>query len=226
MIIKDKIGQRILMLRKDKGLSRQELANLTEDVKPSSINNWERGDRTPGPEAIRQLSKAFDVSIEFLLCLTDDKHSNKPKKIPGLGALIPILNYKQACDPVVFIETIKIDANTSEVDFLPISAQLANQAGHNAFAMIVNDESMKPTLLPNDILIVSVNNKPKPGGFVVAKLDDHKEVIVRQYKQLTISDEFQEYELLSVNENWGNIHVTNKLKCEIEGVVVAYLRIC
>ncbi|MFO2972769.1 S24 family peptidase, partial [Legionella pneumophila serogroup 10] len=105
-------------------------------------------------------------------------------------------------------------------------AQLANQAGHNAFAMIVNDESMKPTLLPNDILIVSVNNKPKPGGFVVAKLDDHKEVIVRQYKQLTISDEFQEYELLSVNENWGNIHVTNKLKCKIEGVVVAYLRIC
>lgn len=53
-----------------------------------------------------------------------------------------------------------------------------------------------------------------------------KEVIVRQYRQLTVSDQFQEYELLSVNENWGNIHVTPKLKYKLEGVVVGYLRMC
>jgi transcriptional regulator with XRE-family HTH domain len=46
MNIKEKIGLRIYEARKAKGLTRQSLADLTDDLKPSRINNWERGIRT------------------------------------------------------------------------------------------------------------------------------------------------------------------------------------
>ena len=53
MNIKEKIGQRIMTERKAKGLTRKALAELTDDLKQSRINNWEHGTRTPGPEEIR-----------------------------------------------------------------------------------------------------------------------------------------------------------------------------
>lgn len=79
MSIKEQIGQRIQAARLEKGLTRKALAELTNDLKQSRINNWERGDRTPGPEEIKQLAKALEVSAAYLMCLTDEK---QPKKYP------------------------------------------------------------------------------------------------------------------------------------------------
>ncbi len=46
MNIKEEIGARIFQERQAKGLTRKALAELTDDLKPSRINNWERGLRT------------------------------------------------------------------------------------------------------------------------------------------------------------------------------------
>lgn len=220
MSIKEQIGQRIQAARLEKGLTRKALAELTDYLKQSRINNWERGDRTPGPEEIKQLAKALDVSAAYLMCLTDEK---QPKKTPGLGALIPILDYQQACDPVAAIEAIKNENNLDKVSFIPVAADLAQRLGENAFALKVKDDSMSPELRVNDLLLVSANGKPSPGNFVVALINGAEEVIIRRYKQLSVSKDFQSFELKAENDNWGNI-ILEENEGDIIGTILFSIR--
>ncbi|WP_392536726.1 helix-turn-helix domain-containing protein [Legionella sp. 227] len=221
MNIKEKIGQRIHEERLARGLTRKALEELTDDLKQSRISNWERGDRTPGPEEIKQLAKALDVSPAYLMCLTDEK---RPKKIPGLGALIPILDHQQACDPKKFIQTLKTEHNQDEISFIPISAELTTRIGENAFALKMKDESMHPELRVNDILIIDPNSELQPGSLVVTQLNEDNEVIVRRYKQLALSKEFNPFELRAENDNWGNIKIDKKADAIIIGVIVCIVR--
>ena len=71
--IRKEIGHRIHEARKAKGLTIKELGALTDNFKQTRVTNWEHGLRLPGPEEIKQLGKALDVSAAYLMCLTDEK---------------------------------------------------------------------------------------------------------------------------------------------------------
>jgi len=223
MNIKEKIGQRIMSERKAKGLTRKALAELTTELKISRINNYERGDRTPGPTEIKLLADALEISASYLMCLTDNREG-KMTKSPGMGALIPILDYKQATDSAAFIQKIKEDVDT-KVEFVPISTAVSDSIGKNAFALQIKDESMMPEFRINDVIIVDPDTSPKPGDFVVALIEGEQEVIVRKYKQLSASKEAQQFELIALNEDWANIRVGfNELKAQIVGCGVSLIR--
>lgn|SRR3990167_4260199 len=202
MNIKEKIGQRIEEQRKAQGLTRRALAELTYDLKPSRINNWENGIRTPGPQEIKQLAKVLDVSAAFLMCLSDEKQSNKT---PGIGKLIPLLNHEQACDPKIYIQSIKDEENKVEPIFIPVSTESGVHLGEYAFALKMIDDSMDPELRRNDILIIDPNKPANPGSFVAAKVGDSNEVVVRRYKQLSATHNIQKFELLVLNTHWADI---------------------
>lgn len=61
-----KLGQKILKLRKQKGLSQEQLGEEI-DVTRQTISNWELGETSPNPEQLKLLSKVFDISIDELL---------------------------------------------------------------------------------------------------------------------------------------------------------------
>ncbi|KTD69999.1 phage repressor [Legionella santicrucis] len=218
MNIKEKIGQRIMNERKAKGLTRKALAELTSELKVSRINNYERGDRTPGPTEIKLLADALEVSASYLMCLTDNREG-KITKSPGIGALIPVLDYKQAADPVACIQKIKEYVDT-KVEFVPVSTVVSDSIGKNAFALQITDESMMPEFRINDVLIVDPDTSPKPGDFVVALIEGEQEVIVRKYKQLSASKEAQQFELIALNEDWADIEIGNVQKGKIIGSII------
>ncbi|VEB33681.1 helix-turn-helix domain-containing protein [Legionella cherrii] len=58
-----------------KELTRKALAELTKNLKVSRINNYERGERTPGPDEIKQLAHALEVAPAFfnVFCLMTSK---------------------------------------------------------------------------------------------------------------------------------------------------------
>ena len=56
----------ILMLRTQKGLSQEELAEKIF-VTRQAVSRWERGDTIPNTETLKLLSRLFDVSINTLL---------------------------------------------------------------------------------------------------------------------------------------------------------------
>ena len=217
--IKKEIGRRIHEARKAKGLTIKALGELTDNFKQTRVTNWEHGLRLPGPDEIKQLGKALDVSAAYLMCLTDEK---QPKKIPGLGALIPLLTHKQACDPVLHIETIKKEENNESIVFVPISSELSTRLGECAFALKVLDDSMVPEMRVNDILIIDPSLQPEPGDYVVVKITGKAEVIICQYKKLSYTS--SEFELLTLNDNWPNIKVNETVQAEIVGKVVQNIR--
>lgn len=223
MNIKEKIGQRIMNERKAKGLTRKALAELTSELKVSRINNYERGDRTPGPTEIKLLAEALEVSASYLMCLTDNREGKMTKSL-GMGALIPVLDFKQAVDPATFIQKIKEDVDT-KVEFIPVSTAVSDNIGKNAFALQIKDESMMPEFRINDVLIVDPDTSPKPGDFVVALIEGEQEVIVRKYKQLSASREVREFELIALNEDWADIRVgSNEMQAHIIGCGVSLAR--
>lgn len=222
MNIKEKIGERIFQERQAKGLTRKALAELTDDLKPSRINNWERGLRTPGPEEIKQLAEALDVAPGYLMCLTDEKQIKQ--EFSWLGALIPLLNARQACDPKAFIQAIREDRVNDSVSFVPLSPEASPKLGENAFALRVQDDSMSPELKVGDVLIIDPDSAIRPGGLVVANLQDIDEATVRRYKQLSADSSIQEYELISTNENWATVRGTLSCGHKLIGVVLALLR--
>ena len=223
MSIKEKIGQRILDERKGKGLTRKALSELTGELKVSRINNYERGDRTPGPTEIKLLADALEVSASYLMCLTDSREG-KMTKSPGMGALIPVLNYKQATDPACCIEKIKEDVDT-KIEFVPVSTAVSDSIGKNAFALKIQDDSMVPEFRAKDVLIIDPDTTPKPGDFVVALIKGEQEVIVRKYKQLSASKVAEQYELIALNEDWADIRVgLNEIQAQIIGCGVSLNR--
>ncbi|KTD65356.1 helix-turn-helix domain-containing protein [Legionella spiritensis] len=220
MSIKEKIGQRIREERNKKGLTRKALAALTENLNISRINNYERGERTPGPEEIKQLATALEISPAFLMCLSDDRQG-KPGKTPGLGALIPVLDCKQACDPAFHIQAMKHEDYSEKVSFIPVSSEISELISEHAFALVVKDESMVPELKIRDVLVIDPETFPYPGNLVAAKLETNSEVIIRKYKQLSASKNSPEYELLALNPDWANIQDSNK----IIGTVISLSRV-
>jgi len=219
MNIKEKIGQRIKEERLSKGFTLKTLEELTDDLKQSRISNWERGDRTPGPEEIKQLAVALDVSPAYLMCLTDEK---QPKTIPGLGALIPLLDHQQACDLSAFIHAVKNEQALENISFIPVSAELSVRLGEYAFALKMANDSMAPEMRMNDIQIIDPSISPNPGDYVVVKISSTNDVIVCQYKKLSYTS--PEFELLTLNDNWPNITVNESVRVEIIGKVVQNIR--
>ena len=61
-----KLGEKILKLRKKKGLSQEELGERL-DVTRQTISNWELGETSPNPEQLKKLSKELNISIDELL---------------------------------------------------------------------------------------------------------------------------------------------------------------
>ena len=63
-------AERIKQLRKKKGISQSELAEVI-GVKNNTVSTWERGTRKPDFEALKLLSNYFEVSFEYILGSSD-----------------------------------------------------------------------------------------------------------------------------------------------------------
>lgn len=220
--IKKEIGKRILEARKAKGLTLKALGELAGNLKQTRLTNWEQGTRTPGPEEIKQLAEALDVSPAYLMCLSDEVQVKKTK---NPSHLIPLLDHHQACEVRLHINAIREQGTDVDAVLISVSAALLPELSDDAFALRMVDESMVPEIRAGDVLIVDPCTKPRPGDFVVSLLKYGKEVTIRKYKQLSASNDMEEYELVTLNNDWANIRVgSNDIQAQIIGCGVSLIR--
>ena len=67
-------AERIKQLRKKKGISQSELAEVI-GVKNNTVSTWERGTRKPDFEALNLLSDYFEVPFEYILGSSDKEEA-------------------------------------------------------------------------------------------------------------------------------------------------------
>lgn len=66
-------GERLTQLRKEHGYStRNEFAEKL-GIPSTTLRNYETDVREPGHTFLKQISEMFNVSVDYLLCLTDEK---------------------------------------------------------------------------------------------------------------------------------------------------------
>ena len=71
MLNKTDFADRLKGLRKRKGISQGELADLIE-VHFTQVSRYERGETKPNAEAMAKLAKALDTTVDFLMNGTAD----------------------------------------------------------------------------------------------------------------------------------------------------------
>jgi len=71
MLNKTEFADRLKELRKRKGISQGELAELIE-VHFTQVSRYERGETKPNAEAMTRLAKALDTTVDFLMNGTAD----------------------------------------------------------------------------------------------------------------------------------------------------------
>ena len=74
---------RIKELRKQRELTQKELASAI-GVTSGCLSHWEQGTRFPEFESIKALSIFFDVSIDYLTGITDEKQDAQAESILAL----------------------------------------------------------------------------------------------------------------------------------------------
>lgn len=218
--IKKEIGKRILEARKAKGLTLKALGELAGGLKQTRLTNWEQGVRTPGPEEIKSLARALDVSPAYLMCLSDEMQF-KEEKNPS--RLIPLLDYRQACEARLHVNAIREHGTCIDAGFISVSTALLPELSDEAFALKMTNESMMPEIRVNDVLVIDPAFSPKPGDYIVVKLANKLETIVCQYKKLSYTS--HEFELVTLNDNWPNVKETESAEIEIIGRVSQNIRL-
>ena len=72
-------GDRLRELRRERGMQQRELGELY-NLSSSAIGSYERNLRKPTLELLLQLSEYFGVSVDYLLCRTEERLTAKEYK--------------------------------------------------------------------------------------------------------------------------------------------------
>lgn len=102
----NKLINRLKELRKEKGLTQIELAKLL-NVSDRSVGFYETGERDPDTDTLKLLADFFNVSIDYLLCRTNNRYfeSNETKVFHNLDVSgLPDEAIKQVEDYIEFVK--------------------------------------------------------------------------------------------------------------------------
>ncbi len=71
MFSKKKLGENVKMLRREKGITQEELSQITETTR-TQVSDIENGKSSTSINIIWNLAEYFNVSIDYLLGRTED----------------------------------------------------------------------------------------------------------------------------------------------------------
>ena len=131
------LGNTLKSLRKRHGLTQEDLAKRLGTAN-STISMYERDARVPDLDTMRVLAEIFGVDMNYL--------SGQSSPSPKRGIKIPVFGSVAAGIP--------IEAITDIEDYEEISEELA--ATGEFVALKIKGDSMEPTLLAGDTVIVRV----------------------------------------------------------------------
>lgn len=75
--LKDKFGKRVKELRKSKGFTQEQIAELI-NIEPPNVSKMENGLHFPQPEKIEKIAKALDIDVKTLF---DFEHLQKKEDL-------------------------------------------------------------------------------------------------------------------------------------------------
>jgi repressor LexA len=148
------IGKNIKRLRRQKGFSQEQLARKL-NVTQGAVSHWENGTSNPEAAQLLALAQLFDVSLDQF---TDETPIRDFDGINIRKAAIPILG-TIACG-----ERIEPDTNPEGFADLPEGVRAD-------FALRCKGDSMTPTFLDGDLVLIRHQPEVEPGQIAAVNID-------------------------------------------------------
>lgn len=147
------IGKRIAQLRRERGISQEELSELAL-LHRVTVAKYETGQVEPGASALSRIADALNVSTDEILCRVE----KLPPFVPIVRASVPVVG-EIACGVPITAEQ-----NTEGFADLPdgISAD---------FALRCKGDSMTPTFLDGDLVLIRQQPEVEDGQIAAVGID-------------------------------------------------------
>ena len=159
------IYERIKLLREEKGLSQQELAELVGFKTASAVNKIELGLRDINQSRVKAFANALNTTTSFLLDGETKPNHSKAVKIPVLG-------FVRAGIPMDAIENI--------IDYEEISEEVARSG--EFFALKIKGDSMEPRIKEGDVVIVRKQSTVENGEVAVVLINGNDATVKKFHK--------------------------------------------
>lgn len=175
------IGDMIAKARKEKNMTKTELAKLT-DINIGHLTHIEKGERNPSHKALKNICKALDIPYQQLM-YTYDKTINEDQ---------------ESYDVVNHISYNKLLAVDSIGGFIDCPSDVPS----SAIALKVLDSSMAPTFIKDSYVFVEFNtplNNKDYGLFSVNGTVMIRHFFVRRGK-ITLKPEDKSFEELQITD--------------------------
>ena len=174
------IGEMIAKVRKEKGMTKTELARLT-DINIGHITHIEKGERNPSHKALKTICSALDIPYQQLMC-TYDKVVNEEHEKYGLVNYIP------------YNKVLAVDSINGLID-------CPAEAPSSSIALKINDKAMEPTLEEDSYVFVEFNSPIDNKDVGVFCLND--EIIIRRFitkkNKIILKPENKNYDEITVD---------------------------
>lgn len=163
-------------LRKAHGWTLRELSERS-GIAISTLGNFENGCTGISVPALLKLARLFQISLDQLLFGSGEDGLDLNVRKPSL---VPVISWARA---------------GSAKDYSELSGQLdevlpSECPDENAFALILDGDSMEPEFRAGDRVVFSPNTEPRNGDYVVARFRENADpvyslgVVFKKYKRV------------------------------------------
>ncbi|MEO0141174.1 MAG: S24 family peptidase [candidate division WOR-3 bacterium] len=201
------IGARIKRAREHRGMSQLRLARQI-GVPFQRISEWERGLVSPSARYLKAIADSLSVSLDWLL--SGMGPMERPERSDAIFPVhqVPVYGTVPGGPPYD-----PGDPGVMEVIGVP-----AEYSGRDVFGLVVKGDSMSPTLVDGDRVLVARDIRPRDGLIVVVKMNQGEYTVKRMRRQGDLLI------LMPDNPNFQPIVLAPDDEGEIVGVVVEVIR--
>jgi repressor LexA len=171
------LSEKLKTMRTNKGLTQLDIANLL-GVTQQAVGKWERGLSAPDYDALVKLSNLYHVSTDYLLGQKSKEFSNK---LEYARALLAELEKEEQQEPVIHAgykipvlgsvaagQPIFADGNVVGYEYIESKYQ---NDGYKYYALRIKGESMTPTIMDGDTVIVRQQFSCENGQIAIVLVD-------------------------------------------------------
>lgn len=189
--MRKQFGDRLKELRKEKGMTQEELSKIFNTGK-ASISHYESNRRLPDPNTIEKYAEYFNVTVDYLLGRTDTKNNKPIDLFPSFkfnenSSTLKILNEinKEHMVRLPIVGTVKAGlGGVAFEDYLGYEYAYGiniNEAIY--FYLKVKGDSMEPRINEGDLALVRKQDDVENGELAVVVVNGYEGVIKKVVKK-------------------------------------------
>jgi SOS-response transcriptional repressor LexA len=136
--------------------------------------------------------------------------------------MVPVISYVQAGYGKGAVDSY---ARGEGSEHIGVDRDMAAELGRLAFALVIDGESMMDEFRPGDVVIIDPAVKPRPGDFVVAKVDGDESATFKKYRSRGVDpDGVEIFDLVPLNPDWATVSVTPDNPGTVIGTMMEHRR--